>query len=55
MGGYPAKFMCMRKELEEKFMKDEYKLFVLKDIEAGINSKHDILDELERNKRCFIK
>lgn len=54
-GGYPAKKMMDRSDLEKKFCSDEYKMFGV-DYLNTLNEKtqQEVVNELKCKKRCFI-
>lgn len=54
-GGSPAKKMCNRTELENKFLNSSYKKFELEKAEVQFEEVKDkIVSEVEKNKICFL-
>ncbi len=54
-GGYPAKKLCNRLELEEKFLSNEYKFFGKEYISNNpVVYKENIIKELKEKRKCYI-
>ena len=53
-GGYPAKKMMDRDQLEEKFLNDKYKCFNKEYLGEDTEMHKEILEYLEQHGRCYI-